>query len=132
MKNRGSHKAPSRRAHKTKSAAPKPTAAKSAATKPAQAATVKNTGHKPATPKPAAPTPAAPKPAPQKPPAQAANLRPTTRPKPAFPNKKVQPQVAEFPARLPFTQGRRFEALRAFLLRQKNIAEELFYYGPKT
>ena len=52
--------------------------------------------------------------------------------KPAFPKKDDQPSLGEFPARLPIDQGKRFEALRSFLLKQKDVSESFYYYGPKT
>lgn len=63
---------------------------------------------------------------------RAHNERPGLRPKPAFPKRTPQPSVVEFPARLSLEQGKRFEALREYLLKQKSVSEELFYYGPKT
>ena len=53
-------------------------------------------------------------------------------PKAAFPKKNQPPTEAEFMARLPLPVGKRFETVRSFLKKQKDVTEELFYYGPKT
>jgi hypothetical protein len=50
----------------------------------------------------------------------------------AFPKKAQAPSEAEFIARLPVALGKRFESVRAFLKKQKDVAEEMYYYGPKT
>ncbi|MDZ4693601.1 MAG: DUF3788 family protein [Deltaproteobacteria bacterium] len=68
-------------------------------------------------------------------PVPAAKIRNTPKPKPtkpAFPKKDDQPSLGEFPARLPIDQGKRFEAMRTFLLKQKDVNESFYYYGPKT
>ena len=44
-----------------------------------------------------------------------APAKPAARAKPAFPKRNQQPSVAEFPARLPLEQGKRFETLSARL-----------------
>ena len=54
------------------------------------------------------------------------------RPKVPFPKKNQAPTEAEFVARLPMSAGKRFEALRTFLKKQKGVSEDLYYYGPKT
>ncbi len=69
------------------------------------------------------------------PPVPAAKIRNTSKPKPtkpAFPKRDDQPSLGEFPARLPIDQGKRFEAMRTFLLKQKDVSESFYYYGPKT
>ena len=53
-------------------------------------------------------------------------------PKVAFPKKNQPPTAAAFAARLPLTLGKRFEMVRSFLLRQKNLREDVYFYGPKT
>jgi hypothetical protein len=53
-------------------------------------------------------------------------------PKVAFPKKNQPPTAAAFAARLPLTLGKRFEMARSFLLRQKNVKEDIYFYGPKT
>jgi hypothetical protein len=73
-------------------------------------------------PKAAAPKPAAKPAVPSKP----------RRPRIPFPKKNAPPSEAEFAARLPIAAGKRFEAARAFLKKQKGISEELYYFGPKT
>jgi hypothetical protein len=50
----------------------------------------------------------------------------------AFPKKNLAPSETEFAARLPMAVGKRFEMVRGFLKKQKGVAEELFFYGPKT
>jgi hypothetical protein len=54
------------------------------------------------------------------------------RPKVAFGKKNQPPTEAEFAARLPLAVGKRFEAVRGFLKKQKGISEDLYFYGPKT
>ena len=53
-------------------------------------------------------------------------------PKVAFPKKNQPPTAASFAARLPLSLGKRFEMVRSFLLRQKNMREDVYFYGPKT
>ena len=50
----------------------------------------------------------------------------------AFPKKNLPPNATEFSARLPLALGKRFETVRGFLTKQPGVAEELYYYGPKT
>ena len=49
-----------------------------------------------------------------------------------FPRKNQPPTEAEFLARLPLATGKKFETVRAFLKKQKHVAEDLYFYGPKT
>jgi hypothetical protein len=60
----------------------------------------------------------------------AAKPRPPTRKVP-FPKRKQAPSHGEFVARLPASTGKRFEAVRAFLIKH-GAAEELFFFGPRT
>ena len=62
------------------------------------------------------------------------SARPARRaaPRIAFPKKNAPPTEAEFIARLPLASGRRLEMLRAFLKKQKGVAEDLYFFGPKT
>ena len=53
-------------------------------------------------------------------------------PKVAFPKKNQPPTAAAFAARLPLTLGKRFEMVRSYLLRQKDVREDVYFYGPKT
>jgi hypothetical protein len=82
-----------------------------------------------------APKPAAPKAAPakaaEKPKAAAVAAKPH-KARAAFPKKNLAPSEAEFAARLPLAQGKRFETVRAFLKKQAGVKEDLYYYGPKT
>ncbi len=50
----------------------------------------------------------------------------------AFPKKNQPPTAAAFAARLPIALGKRFEMARSFLLRQTDMKEDVFFYGPKT
>jgi hypothetical protein len=50
----------------------------------------------------------------------------------AFPKKQQAPTAAAFAARLPLALGKRFELARSFLLRQRDIKEDVYFYGPKT
>jgi hypothetical protein len=63
-----------------------------------------------------------------------ATAKPAARkpPRVAFPKKAQTPRPEEFAAQLPLAWGKRFEATRAFLKKQKSVSEELFFYGPKT
>ena len=53
-------------------------------------------------------------------------------PKVAFPKKNQPPTAAAFAARLPLTLGKRFEMARSYLLRQEDVREDVYFYGPKT
>lgn len=55
-----------------------------------------------------------------------------SRAKVAFPRENRRPTEAEFLARLPVAVGKKLETVRAFLHRQKHVAEDLYFYGPKT
>jgi hypothetical protein len=69
-----------------------------------------------------------------------APARPTPRPagpppkakKPvvAFPRKNQPPAADAFAARLPLPLGRRFDMTRTYLLRQRGVSEEVYFYGP--
>jgi hypothetical protein len=106
--------------------------AKAAARPPARPAA------KPAAAKPVAKAPPAPAPknAAKPKPAPAAKAAPAAakphKPRAAFPKKNLPPSETEFSARLPLALGKRFETVRAFLKKQPGIAEDLYYYGPKT
>src|SRR2546423_4340036 len=58
--------------------------------------------------------------------------RPKPPPKVAFPKKNQPPNTAAFAALLPLPLGRRFEKVRAFLTKQKDVAEDVFFYGPRS
>jgi hypothetical protein len=53
-------------------------------------------------------------------------------PKVAFPKKNQPPTAVAFAARLPLALGKRLEMVRSFLLRQPDIKEDVYFYGPKT
>lgn len=57
---------------------------------------------------------------------------PTKAPKIAFPKKQQPPAPDEFSARLPLPLGKRLEALRAFLTKQDEVKEDVFFYGAKS
>lgn len=59
-------------------------------------------------------------------------VTPSKAPRVAFPKKNQAPTAAAFAARLPLTLGKRFEMVRSYLLRQKDIREDVYFYGPKT
>jgi Protein of unknown function (DUF3788) len=42
------------------------------------------------------------------------------------------PTEAELVARLPLATGKKLDAVRTFLKKQKRVAEDLYFYGPKT
>jgi hypothetical protein len=98
---------------------PKPALKPKAPTKPAAVAPAK----------PVAPTKPATKPAP---PAKPAAPGKPHKARAAFPKKNQPPGEAEWSARLPLELGKRFETVRAFLKKQAGVAEDLYYYGPKT
>lgn len=49
-----------------------------------------------------------------------------------FGKKNQPPSETEFLARLPLATGKKFEAVRSFVRKQKGVVEDLYYYGPKT
>lgn len=50
----------------------------------------------------------------------------------AFTKKNQPPAVGEFAARLPLPLGKRLENVRTFLLKQKTVTEDVYYYGPRS
>jgi len=60
------------------------------------------------------------------------SVAPKAAPKVAFPKKNQPPTAASFAARLPIALGKRLEMARSFLLRQEDIKEDVYFYGPKT
>jgi hypothetical protein len=75
----------------------------------------------------AAPPPAA---APAKP-VKAAPAKPY-KPQVAFPKKNQPPAPAAFAARFPLALGKRFDQLRAFLVKQAGVTEDVYFYGPQS
>jgi hypothetical protein len=63
------------------------------------------------------------------PPANAKAPRP---PKPAFPKKAQQPTPPAFAAQLPLALGKRLDLVRTFLLKQKGVREDVYFYGPES
>jgi hypothetical protein len=54
------------------------------------------------------------------------------KPKIAFPKKNQPPTVAQFAALLPLPVGKRLENVRTFLTKQKDVTEDVYFYGPKS
>jgi hypothetical protein len=54
------------------------------------------------------------------------------RPVPAFPRKNQPPTPAAFAARLPLSLGKRFDQVRSYLLKQRGVSEDVFFYGPEA
>ncbi|HEY0710505.1 MAG TPA: hypothetical protein VGG33_27115 [Polyangia bacterium] len=69
---------------------------------------------------------------PGKPPAAPARPAKPHKPQPAFGKKNQPPTAAAFAARLPLALGKRFEAARAYLLKQPGVTEDVYFYGPET
>jgi len=53
-------------------------------------------------------------------------------PKVAFPKKNQAPTAAAYASLLPLPLGKRFEAVRGFLRKQKDVTEDVYFYGPKS
>src|SRR4051794_40899112 len=54
------------------------------------------------------------------------------KPRIAFPKKNQPPTVTQFAALLPLPVGKRLESVRTFLTRQKDVTEDVYFYGPKS
>jgi hypothetical protein len=54
------------------------------------------------------------------------------KPRIAFPKKNQPPTVAQFAALLPLPVGKRFESVRSFLGKQRDVTEDVYFYGPKS
>jgi hypothetical protein len=54
------------------------------------------------------------------------------KPRIAFPKKNQPPTVAQFAALLPLPVGKRFEGVRTFLGKQRDVTEDVYFYGPKS
>jgi hypothetical protein len=65
-------------------------------------------------------------------PAPAARPVKPHKPQPAFGKKNQPPAAGAFAARLPLALGKRFEAARAFLLKQPAVTEDVYFYGPES
>jgi hypothetical protein len=63
---------------------------------------------------------------------KAAQPKAKAKPRIAFPKKNQPPTAAQFAALLPLPIGKRFESVRAFLLKQKTVTEDVYFYGPKS
>jgi hypothetical protein len=50
----------------------------------------------------------------------------------AFPRRNQPPTPAAFAALLPLALGKRLESVRAFLLKQKQVSEDVYFYGPRS
>jgi hypothetical protein len=53
-------------------------------------------------------------------------------PRIAFPKKNQPPTATQFAALLPLPVGKRFESVRGYLLKQKTVSEDVYFYGPKS
>lgn len=53
-------------------------------------------------------------------------------PKIAFPKKNQPPTAAAFTSLLPLPVGKKFEGVRGYLLKQKDVTEDVYFYGPKS
>jgi hypothetical protein len=71
-------------------------------------------------------------PTPARPPAEARPAGKPHRPAPAFPKKNQPPTAAAFAARLPLALGKRFDLTRNYLLKQRGVREDVFFYGPES
>ena len=58
--------------------------------------------------------------------------KPKAKVKIAFPKKNQPPTATAFAALLPLPLGKRFESVRAFLLKQKDVSEDVYFYGPRS
>src|SRR5436305_14397936 len=58
--------------------------------------------------------------------------KPPKPPRAAYPKKNQPPTPAGFAALLPLALGKRMETVRGFLTKQKNVSEDVFYYGPQS
>lgn len=54
------------------------------------------------------------------------------KPRIAFPKKNQPPTVAQFSALLPLPVGKRFESVRGYLTRQRDVTEDVYFYGPRS
>lgn len=61
-----------------------------------------------------------------------AAAKPAKPPRVAFPKKNQPPTAAAFAALLPLPLGKRLESVRTFLLKQKKITEDVYFYGPRS
>jgi hypothetical protein len=53
-------------------------------------------------------------------------------PRPAFPKKNQPPTPPAFAAQLPLALGKRLDGVRTFLLKQKGVREDVYFYGPES
>ena len=65
-------------------------------------------------------------------PAPARKSRVKGPPKVAFPRRNQPPTPPAFAAQLPVPLGKRFEAVRSFLGKQRDVTEDVFFYGPRS
>jgi hypothetical protein len=52
--------------------------------------------------------------------------------RPAFPKKNQPPTPPAFAAQLPLALGKRLDLVRTFLLKQKGVREDVYFYGPES
>jgi hypothetical protein len=53
-------------------------------------------------------------------------------PKIPFPKKNQPPTPIAFAAQLPVQLGKKFDGVRGFLTKQKEVSEDVFFYGPNS
>jgi hypothetical protein len=53
-------------------------------------------------------------------------------PKVPFPKKAEPPTPNAFAAQLPLPLGKKFDAVRGFLAKHKDVREDVFFYGPRS
>jgi len=53
-------------------------------------------------------------------------------PKVPFPKKAQPPTPTAFAGQLPLPLGRKFDAVRGFLAKHKDVSEDVFFYGPRS
>ncbi len=66
---------------------------------------------------------------PKKPPPEPPKKKP---PRVAFPKKNQPPTAEAFAALMPLAVGKKFESVRAFLFKQKQVTEDVYFYGPRS
>jgi hypothetical protein len=65
-------------------------------------------------------------------PLEAKRPRPAPAPRVAFGKKNQPPTADAFAAHLPMPLGKRLDSTRRFLLKQKEVTEDVFFYGPRS
>jgi hypothetical protein len=63
---------------------------------------------------------------------RSAGPRPKAPPKVPFPKKNQPPTPTAFAALLPLPLGKKFDGVRGFLAKQKEVSEDVYFYGPHS